>query len=129
MPRRELDRLLDILEAIERIEQLAGVSLEDAEPTDPVWDAILYNLVVLGEAARAIPDDLRRRAKDVDWRGAVGMRNVITHEYFAVKRDIVFHTVRTELPACGKGSKGWFGSSAVSGSTDAAKGRIRLVGI
>lgn len=51
MPRRDRDRLLDILDAVDRIETLAGPELDALDESDARWDAILYNLVVLGEAA------------------------------------------------------------------------------
>lgn len=77
---------------------MAGPDLDALDESDARWDAILYNLVVLGEAATRISNEVRARAPEIDWRGAIGMRNVITHDYFGVKRDAVIRTVRTDLP-------------------------------
>ncbi|MDQ4125516.1 MAG: DUF86 domain-containing protein [Actinomycetota bacterium] len=99
MLRRERDWLLDILDAIDLIEQYTGSGMPDPDPRNPVWDGVLFNLMVVGEASSKLPDELRSRAPDVDWRGAIGMRNVIAHEYFAVKREIVEKAVREDLPS------------------------------
>lgn len=98
MPRKERDWLLDILEAIDVIEQYTQSGFPDASPKNPVWDGVLFNLMIVGEASRKLPDELRSRAPDVDWRGALGLRNVIAHDYFSVKRDIVVKAVEEDLP-------------------------------
>jgi uncharacterized protein len=60
-------------------------------------DAILYNLVVIGEAAARIGEDTRARAPDIPWTSIVGLRNLVTHEYFRVDLDIVEDIVATSL--------------------------------
>lgn len=61
-------------------------------------DAVLFNLMIIGEASSKLPDDLRSRAPDIDWRGAIGMRNVIAHDYVSVKREIVLEAINQDLP-------------------------------
>ncbi len=59
-PRDPFIRLRDMLEAIERIRSYT----EGMEPTEfardtKTYDAVLRNLTVLGEAARALPEGVR----------------------------------------------------------------------
>jgi uncharacterized protein with HEPN domain len=49
-----------------------------------VYDAVLYNLQILGEAAKKIPDQVRQRYPEIDWRGVAGLRDVLSHAYFAL---------------------------------------------
>ncbi|MBI2471021.1 MAG: DUF86 domain-containing protein [Planctomycetes bacterium] len=34
----------------------------------------------------------------IDWKGIVGLRNRIAHEYFDVSLDIIWHIIEKELP-------------------------------
>lgn len=61
-------------------------------------DAILHNLFVLGEAAKAVPPEVRERHPEVEWRGMTGLRDIVGHEYFGLDDDIVWDIVKTELP-------------------------------
>ncbi|MFN0145557.1 MAG: DUF86 domain-containing protein [Dehalococcoidia bacterium] len=55
-------------------------------------------LEIMGEAARAIPADLRDRHADVPWAKFTGMRNVLIHAYHRVDPDEVWRTVTDDLP-------------------------------
>ena len=91
--------LADILEAIEKIERYTrGLSREALWQDDLVADAVVRNLEIIGEAARYLPDELRGKAADIDWRRVVGLRNVVVHEYFAIDLDVVWVVVKRNLP-------------------------------
>ena len=53
---------------------------------------------IIGEAAKHLDDDLRAKYDDVPWDDMAGMRDMIVHEYFAVDLDVVWRTVRKDLP-------------------------------
>jgi uncharacterized protein with HEPN domain len=61
-------------------------------------DAILFNLHVIGEAAKKLPSDLRERYADVPWREFSGMRDIIVHVYFALDLDIVWDAIQNDVP-------------------------------
>jgi len=98
--RRDLRFYLeDLLEAIEKIERYtAGLTREEFLANELVADAVIRNLEVVGEVARHIPDELRAKFPEVNWRGIVGFRNVLIHEYFAVDLDVVWTIVANHLP-------------------------------
>ena len=88
----------DIMECIGRIEKyIEGMEFEDFEIDDKTIDAVVRNLEVVGEAARNIPEDVKARYPDVYWKGVVGLRNRIIHEYFGVDSKIIWHIVKEEL--------------------------------
>jgi uncharacterized protein with HEPN domain len=60
--------------------------------------AVMFNLFVLGEAAKGIPADVRARYAAVEWRGIAGLRDVLAHEYFGVDHEVVWDVIATELP-------------------------------
>ena len=60
--------------------------------------AVLYNLLVIGEAARSLAPDTRDRLPDVPWARVIGLRNILTHEYFKVDIGVVWGVVARHLP-------------------------------
>ncbi len=96
--RNDRERLLDIIEAIERIERhvRGGRAAFADEELVQVW--VIHNLEILGEAARGVSEDLRRRRADVPWREVVAMRNVLAHGYFGIDVERVWATVEKDLP-------------------------------
>lgn len=100
MSRDGRERVQDILEALEAIARYVGGSLVEPSIEDPVvLDAVLFRLLVIGEAAKNIDDELRAAAPGVPWADYAGLRDLIAHQYFRVQKRIVENTVRSDLPA------------------------------
>lgn len=53
------------------------------------YDAVLRNLAVIGEAVRALPDDITSDLPDIPWASIAGLRNVAVHEYFRVDAAVI----------------------------------------
>jgi len=91
--------LADIVEACKRIERIAsGRSDEQLVADEIVRDALLYSIVVIGEAASRIPPDVQARFPTISWARIKGMRNVLAHEYFGIDQGLVLDTVRNKVP-------------------------------
>jgi uncharacterized protein with HEPN domain len=100
MPSRDwVFRIEDILEAIDDIIRLTGgLTYEDLCANTTTQKAILYNMAVIGEAARRIPNDITMRYPEVPWREMRDMRNVVIHEYFGVDLQIIWETIQHDFP-------------------------------
>ena len=95
--RSDRERLLDILEAIERIEKYA-TSRGILNQNELVQTWTIYYLQVIGEAARSLSDDFRNRHPDITWSDIIGMRNVLAHRYFGIDVGLVWDAVERGLP-------------------------------
>jgi uncharacterized protein with HEPN domain len=60
-------------------------------------EAVQFNFIVIGEAARNIPDDVVARHPELPWREMRGLRNVVAHGYFHVSLAILWQTITTDL--------------------------------
>ena len=92
------ERLRDILfaiDAIERYRKRGRLALEQDELLQ-VW--FLWHLQMIGEAARALPEDIRAMAPEIPWPKIIDMRNVLVHSYFEIDTEIVWNTVHREIP-------------------------------
>ena len=90
--------LQDMLDAIQSVrEYAAGMDKAALGADRRTLDAVLRNLEVLGEAAKQIPEDVRREAPEIDWRKMAGLRDILIHGYFIVDLDIVWDVVANRL--------------------------------
>lgn len=95
--RGDRERLEDVLEAIERIERhtAAGRSAFDADELIQNW--VVHHLEIIGEACTRLSADLRERNPEIPWRGYIGMRNILAHQYFGIDLDPVWIAATAEL--------------------------------
>jgi len=102
MSPEERDHLLfleDILEAIAKIERYTqGLSFETFRENDMAVDAVIRNFEVIGEAVRHIPDNIKERYPDVEWKEAAGFRNILIHDYFGIDVEAVWDTMKNNIP-------------------------------
>ncbi len=75
-------------------QQTLGEFLDDSL----IQSAVIRCVEVVGEAARLVSDDTRRRAPNIAWPEIIGMRNVLAHEYGTVVLDRVYEVVVDHLP-------------------------------
>jgi uncharacterized protein with HEPN domain len=92
-------RISDILDAIEAIDEYtAGMTFEEFCADRRTLDAVVRNLMVMGESVRWVPVQVQDGHRDLPWRGMRGVRNVVVHEYFGVDPRILWETCRRDLP-------------------------------
>jgi uncharacterized protein with HEPN domain len=98
--RRDIKLYLeDILAAIEKINAYTeGISFEQLHQQGMLLDAVLHNLEIIGEAAKHMPNDLRARYPQVEWRKIAGLRDIVAHEYFGISLEIVWDILKNKLP-------------------------------
>ncbi|MCY3701295.1 MAG: DUF86 domain-containing protein [Rhodospirillales bacterium] len=60
--------------------------------------ALVKDIEIVGEAATQVTKPARQQLPDIPWERIVGMRNRLVHAYFDINLDIVWETVRGDLP-------------------------------
>lgn len=60
--------------------------------------AVAWNITILGEASRHIPDDIIQGCPEVPWAQIRGMRNHIVHGYDQIDLEIMWNVVENRLP-------------------------------
>lgn len=102
MSRSTRERLQDILEAIRRA-RLAAAQLDvaananDGNGMEVAFDAILQNLLVIGESAKAVPQALLDREPSIPWRDVKGMRDIVGHHYHRIEPATIKQTMRKSI--------------------------------
>lgn len=67
-----------------------------------VRDAVLRNLEILGEAASRISVSLQSAHPEVAWGKASGMRNRLAHGYLTLNMDVIWDTIKRDVPVIGE---------------------------
>lgn len=60
--------------------------------------ALVKAIEIVGEAANQASDSTRRRFPEIPWADIIGMRHRLIHAYFDVNLDVLWQTVRHDLP-------------------------------
>jgi len=95
--RREELYLADLIDNTRAVRRyLSGVTRERWDSDDVLRDAVLYRVLLLGEIASALPEDLRNRYPDVAWRQIRAFRNLAVHKYFGVDWAVVWKIAQEE---------------------------------
>ena len=54
---------------------------------------------MVGETVKKIPEEIRSKHPDVDWKKIAGLRDILIHEYFGIDLNIIWDIVQNKLPA------------------------------
>ena len=96
---RDDSRVRHMLSALERIvamsEKLDRLQLQMYEDATEI---ILFNLMVLGEAANNISKEFAEMNPEVDWRGVAGVRHKIVHDYADIDFDTIGDILLNDIP-------------------------------
>ncbi len=94
---RDTQRLQDISDAIEAIEKYQTSTFDEFLADVKTQDAILYNLIVIGEAANRVSETFQEQHPEIPWSSMIGTRNIIIHGYDQVKLQIVWQIIQHDL--------------------------------
>src|SRR5438132_1441261 len=91
--------LADITRACERIiRHTKGMSYDDFLENELVYDAALHNLMVIGEAAKQIPAEVRANYPQIEWTRIARFRDIVVHHYFGLDNQILWGIVELRVP-------------------------------
>ncbi len=107
-----------LLEILGQIHKLTETILLRFEPVKDVsdftdspagmekLDSICMPLIAIGESLKKLDKitegELFKKYPDIEWKKAIGMRNIISHQYFDIDAEAVFHVCDIEIPRLAK---------------------------
>ena len=99
MSRSEKVYLQDILESVEIILLYVKNKIAiDFMLDRMLQDAVIRRFEVIGEAASKIPQSIKKKHPEIQWKLMKEMRNKLIHEYFGISPQTVYLTIIHDLP-------------------------------
>lgn len=96
---RDRARLVEVLDAIGRIERHTAAGKVAFFENDLVHDAVLYRIGSVGESIKGLSTPFRLRHPEVPWKQIAGIRDVVNHQYYGIDLTVVWNTIENDLPA------------------------------
>ncbi|MCL6103845.1 MAG: DUF86 domain-containing protein [Bacteroidetes bacterium] len=88
-----------ILLSISKIDAFTvSMTRSDFEQNEMVQDAVIRNIEIIGEVSKRVSNDLKTTYFDVPWREMAGMRDKLIHDYMGVDVDVVWKTIKVDIP-------------------------------
>lgn len=91
--------LQHVRDAIARIRDYTAGGREAFFADPRTQDAVIRNLEIIGEAVKQVSETTRASRSDVPWKLIAGMRDILIHQYFGVKLELVWQVVESNLDA------------------------------
>ena len=96
---RDNSRVRHMLDAMERILSIAkGMSRDQLSHHEDNTEKILFNMMVLGEAANNISREFAARNPSVAWKDIASVRHKIVHDYADIDFDTIWDILQNDIP-------------------------------
>lgn len=91
--------LQDIIDAIQKIEKYTkNLSFENFLIDELIQDGVLKNLIIIGEAVKNIPEDIKIINSEIEWKKIAGLRDILIHSYFKINSRIIWDIISNKIP-------------------------------
>src|SRR3989344_3463226 len=89
----------DIIDAMDSIEKFVeGMTLEGLKKDEKTSSAVIRKFEIIGEAAKYMPNKVKDKHKDIQWKSMAGMRDRLIHAYFGIDYNLVWSAIKNEMP-------------------------------
>ena len=96
---RDVSRVRHILGAVKRIIEVGeDLSRDQLRQNEAKTESILFNLMIMGEAANNISQEFASKNPEIDWKGIAGVRHKVVHDYADIDYDTIWDILKNEIP-------------------------------
>ena len=81
------------------LKTVRNLKLQDFLADETLQRAFVRSLEIIGEAVKNLPDEVKIRYPDLDWRRMAGTRDRLIHGYFSVDFELIWDIVQNKIPA------------------------------
>ncbi len=74
------------------------MTLEELKEDEKTSSAVIRKFEIIGEAAKYMPNNVKEKYKDIQWKSMAGMRDRLIHAYFGIDYNLVWAAIKTEIP-------------------------------
>ena len=78
---------------------MKDVDAQELNDNEILLDSMLFRMIQISENAKKLSGEFRESAGELPWNELIGLRNRIVHDYGNVDLNIVFETLKDDIPA------------------------------
>ena len=96
---RDAAYLWDMMEAAKTVREFtSGLSFQSYERDKKLRLAVERSIGIIGEAAAKVSKEFRESHPEITWKGIIGQRNVLIHEYGEIKHERIWAVATNRIP-------------------------------
>lgn len=80
------------------VSHMKDVDIEELNKNEVLLDSMMFRMIQLSENAKKLSLEYKEANSDLPWNELSGLRNRIVHDYGSVNLDIVFETLKNDIP-------------------------------
>ena len=77
---------------------MKDVDIEELNENEVLLDSMLFRMIQLSENAKKLSDEYKMKNSNMPWNAIYGLRNRIVHDYGNVDLNVVFETLKNDVP-------------------------------
>ena len=78
--------------------QMQDVNINDLITNEILLDSMMFRMIQISENSRKLSDKYKTSHADIPWNAVYGFRNRIVHDYGSVDLNIVYETLKNDIP-------------------------------
>jgi uncharacterized protein with HEPN domain len=97
--KRDNASLIDIVNAAQRVLAFtADLSKSELAKNDEKQSAVLYQIIIIGEATKRLSTEFRNLHSMIPWSEIAGMRDILAHQYDKVNLNTLWSVIQDDIP-------------------------------
>ena len=77
---------------------MRSVEIEDLNADEVLLDSMMFRMIQISENAKKLTDEYKAMHRSIPWNALSGLRNRIVHDYGNVDLNIVYETLKRDIP-------------------------------
>ena len=77
---------------------MKDICIEELNENEVLLDSMLFRMIQLSENTKKLSDEYKMKNSNVPWNAIYGLRNRIVHDYGNVDLNVVFETLKNDVP-------------------------------
>ena len=80
------------------VEHTRDIDQDELSGNEVLLDSMLFRLIQISENANKLSDEYKEEHNNIPWTAIYGLRNRIVHDYGNVDIEIVYSTLKEDIP-------------------------------
>lgn len=91
-----VNKIVTDLEFIAR--HMISVDIEELSKNDILLDSMLFRMIQISENTKGLSEKFKASKPHIPWNAISGLRNRIVHDYGSVDLNVIFDTLKNDIP-------------------------------